>query len=350
MRVEYVYKLKPLSEQLIEVSDDIEPQELIILMRDLAKKLCIPASLYLDYRHQNYFIVRDQEKLTKDDFMRIINKANPQEIFNVIDAHNTMSQLRLIEELGINSTSRKPDILNKICQDEQLMYEYFKDILVDYFTISTSRLKDTAQIEINGHSLVYSESEVYDILPDTKQIEFWKLDIYAHYHYDSKPKLKLDIKDDDSLLIEKIKGFVNGSSDVIYSLHADNVQLVSQDLRRDSLRYKVDMYHLQQDFGVRKGSKKDTFIEGLKQKENLAAVREMMGKQIMISIKYQPALGQPLDKETFEGIALHLRLIHMNCKQLICTVIKEESDEVIHAIWNDEKIEIYPVLLELAEH
>jgi hypothetical protein len=329
MKVEYVYKLKPLSEQLIEVSDDIEPRELVILMRDLSRKLCIPASLYLDYRHQNYFIVKDQDKLTKDDFMKIIGRAHPKDIFNVIDAHNTMDKLRLIEELGINSSSRKSDILNKICQDEELIFEYFKDILVDYFTISFSRLKDTTQLELNGHSLVYSESEVYDILPGTKQIEFWKVEVYASYRYDSKPRLKLDIKDDDSVLIKKIERFVNGSSDVTYSLHADNVQLISQDLRRDSLRYKVDMYHLQKDFGVRKVSKKDTFIEGLKQKENLAAVREMMGKQLMISIKYQPALGQPLDKETFEGIVLHLRLIHMNCKQLICTVIKEESDEVM---------------------
>jgi hypothetical protein len=191
---------------------------------------------------------------------------------------------------------------------------------------------------------------VYDILPGTKQIEFWKLEVYANYRYDSKPRLKLDIKDDDSVLLKKIERFVKGSSDVTYSLHVDNIQLISQELRRDSLRYKVDMYHLQQDFGVRKVSKKDTFIEGLKQKENIDTVREMMGKQLMISIKYQPALGQPLDKETFEGIALHLRLIYMNCKQLICTVIKEESDEVIHAIWNDERIEIYPVVLELSEH
>jgi len=350
MRVEYVYKLKPLSEQLIEVSDDIEPQELIILMRDLAKKLCIPASLYLDYRHQNYFIVKDWEKLTKDDFRKILSRAHPKDIFNVIDAHNTMDKLRLIEELGINSTSRKSDILNRICQDKELMFEYFKDILVDYFTISTSKLKDTTQIEINGYSLVFSENEVYDILPGTKQIEFWKLDIYAHYRYDSERRLKLDIKDDDSLLIKKIESFVDGRSDTTYGLHADNMQLISQDLRRDSLLYKVDMYHLQKDFGVRKVSKKDTFIEGLKQKENLAAVREMMGKQVMISIKYQPALGQPLDREVFEGIALHLRLIHMNCKQLICKVIQEESDEVIHAIWNDERIEIYPVILEIAEH
>jgi hypothetical protein len=101
MKVEYVYKLKPVSEQLIEVSDNIEPRELVMLMRDLSKKLCIPASLYLDYRRQNYFIVKDQEKLTKDDFMKILSKAHPQDIFNVIDAHNTMDKLRLIEELGI---------------------------------------------------------------------------------------------------------------------------------------------------------------------------------------------------------------------------------------------------------
>jgi len=347
MRVNYIFKLKLLSDQLIEVEAEIEPAELVVLMRHLANKLCEPGNLYLGHGYERSFTVKDEEKITRDDFITILSRTDHKSIANVIDDRHTMADLQLIEELHINSTTRKSEVIARLCQDEDILFEHFRNVLLQAFTFPFSRVSDASQLEVNGFQLVFRESQVYGLLPGTSQIEFWKLISNGYHSYGSERVLHLDIKDVDSQLINKMEHFVHGKSDRSYDLNPDPTELISNAPRKDSLRYRIDMYHLQQDFGLRRGSKKATFIEGLKRRKNLAVVKQMMGKQLMISIGRQPSLGQPLNKETFEQIALHLRLMHINGSQLICKVIDKESEETLHAIWHEERIEIYPTIIEL---
>jgi len=356
MKVAEIKTAKKISEHLYQIGQDIEPEDLLRIIRILSGKGKELGNYY--YHGESKFYFTEVAGITRKEFNQILNTT--REIYpsleDIIDDNFTREQLidQLSPIVKVKRSTTKRELLYKAL-DEEILYELFKELIVG------KKCQEWEEY-IDGKILIPSLDKEFQIIFSEKSpwkkpvsnksfTQFWILwrnskshmeieDYHTKQYGDS---LFLNMKDNDEVLIRSIKEVARGQSktkdDSEFQLDIREKEVSHTDIglaENEGIKYENDIDKLTQYFGKRRGSKFETFSSGLKEMANNKLIKKLLEKKFLISAynySEDTFIGRPLDKPTFEGIASHLRLEYMEGKNIICKVQEKETPEVISAIW-----------------
>jgi len=354
-----------ISEHLFEMGEQIELQDLLRIMRLLGEK---GKNIY-QYFSSNAKIYYTDKEVTEDEFKTVLSKSGEdykiEDIVNEETREDLLAKVKPLLELKCSAT--KKEITEKIAQRKDILFKYFRDRILDRRCKDWKGFIDDKEvIPACDHRtlLIFEEGSLSykPLLPEGK-IQFWavgneKLKINNNYETRRIGKnLFINLKDSD----EKIMGLVeelwkeDPKDSLAVSAFEEGLDDENLGFRLpEEISYSTDIDNLSSYFGERHSSKFETFSLGLAGRQDLEFVRKNLNKTFLVTLdNIKVYTGRSFNKESFEKIALHLKVEHMDEKSIICRAVDEKTEEAISALWertgnmyNRDKMEFKAVRLD----
>ncbi len=354
MKIEGIKTTKKISEHLYQIGKDIEPEDLLRIIRMLSGK---GKELQGDYYHDRgklYF--SEVGPITRSEFHQVltITKESYPSLKDIIDSNFTRETLidQLSPILKVKRSTTKRDLLYRAL-NEGILYELFKELIVKRKCQEWKSFIDGKIItpsQDNELQIIFSEKNPYrKSLSDKPFTQFWVLRKKGKSHTEpidyktrcSGDTLFLNLKDSNEVLLGAIRRIVQKQGETEdnskFSLEVWQKEVSPADIgiREDEeITYENDIDKLSEYFTRRRGSKFETFSSGLKEMADKKLIKELLRKEFLVS-EYNESIfiGKSLNKATFEGVASHLKLKYIEGKNIICKVEEKETSEVISAMW-----------------
>lgn len=354
MKIEGIKTAKKISEHLYRIGKDIEPEDLLRIIRMLSGKGKELAGDYYHDRGKLYFT--EVAGITRSEFHQIltITRESHPSLEDIIDGNFTREALidQLSSRLKVKRSTTKRDLLYKAL-NEEILYELFRELIVKRKCQEWKSYIDgkiLIRSQDNELQIIFSEKNPYrKSLSDKFFTQFWVLRKKGKSHTEpidyktrcSRDTLFLNLKDTDEVLLGAIKRIVQSQGETEdnskFSLEVWQKEVSPADIgitEDEEITYENDIDKLSEYFVRRRGSKFETFSSGLKEMADKKLIKELLGKEFLVS-EYNESIfiGKSLDKTTFERVASHLKLKYIEGKNIICKVEEKETSEVISAIW-----------------
>ncbi|MEO0126305.1 MAG: hypothetical protein ABIL44_00975 [candidate division WOR-3 bacterium] len=346
MKIEDIYIGKKISEHIYHFHQEIEPEDLLKVIRFLAsqgKRLGYDSTSRLTfYTHSDY--------ITKDEFDYVY--ANTDEKLDYWLDNFTREELvsRVNSAIKIISSTTKTEIIQKILKDKDIIFRFFKKEFIEKYCSKWSEFKKgkvfLPAVSDKTRTIVFSISSKYDTLSGRDYLQYWYLgDSYPHLDSNKQIEteiigncMSINLKDNDGVIIKTMQRFSkkNDKNSEI-GLHCIHQEISDEDLeiqKPDRINYYADLYKLASYFSVRKVSIFETLCEGLKRKIDKEKVKEFLGKKFLVVEQKEniyPGTGQT--QELFEKLAWHLKIEYLKGKRILCKVVEQETQETITALW-----------------
>jgi hypothetical protein len=341
MKINQILRTAPKMQNLVVVNSDVSAQDVLVVLRHAAQKLCHVSYPYISSRSSGETILaNDLANLTFEEFAYLVSKRRDS-VEYMLERGYGLADFQLMEWLKPKKTTPKRDIIAHILNHPELLFEHFKEETTKVIVESVEALRSYDRIERDGYQLYFPAQTESNVLPGTALLEQWRL-IHSYAH-----DLRINLLEDDAAILSRIEAFVQGQpASGEFRLEVHGTALLAREHDEEGIHYQTDIASLEKEFGIRKQSKKATFAENLRHRQNAGTVRRFLGSKIFITY-HAPRMGELLTKETFEALALHLRVLYVEERQgILCEVTDKESEEIVHALWQEHGIHFYPVLVE----
>ncbi len=351
MRVEYIFIYKQITENLHLLEEEIEPRDLLKIMRYVASQGRTISSIYENKR----LFYGNGERITKPEFDLIYEKK-------ARDVHtwfNRFTREDFINRLGstmkIVSSTTKEEIIKRIATNKDVIFNHFKIEFLERYSAKWREFKrckillppdsdETKKLTflLNSRHLPVSGKnylQYWCLGDDYRGIELtrdFKTGIFSN-------SLTVNLKDNDEAILRWMEKFAEGK-DSCFEIRPIYLDVTHDDLQiKDSVEiaYGLGIYHLVDYFGMRKGSKFKTFSEGLRMKADSETIKKLLDRKFLIVTEINKVYcGIEQDKELFEKLCWHLKIEYLKDKRIICRVVENETFETLAALWeliNGEK-------------
>jgi hypothetical protein len=343
MKLNDIYIGRKISEHLYYYNQEINPKDLLIVIRFLAEKGCDLGSL-----NENKQIFYITTEVSKEEFAYVYDHCNKDSMW--LENHFTRENLvnRVGQAIKIVSSTTKTEIIQKIVNDKGLLFKFFKKDFLERYCAKWTEFKRNKiflpSIE-NAKNLAFVIGSRYRPLSGKNYLQYWGLgDDYIDKEPDRNFKtqmtgnnLLINLKDDDEVIIKNIERLLQLRGDKEYELRCLTKDIKNKDLDIEDAKpidYSFGMKSLFEHFRIRKNSKFNTFCEGLKGKKDNETVKRFLEKRFLISQEnHDIYCGISYDKDIFEKLAWHLRIEYLGQKKIVCRVVEQETPETIAALW-----------------
>ena len=346
MKVDNIFIKKRISDNLYYMETDIEPEDLLSILRYASHKGQSLGYLY----DKNLIIYKNSESTTKNDFNFVLEKCG-KDLSSWLDR---FTREELVERVGskikIISSTTKTEIIHDIIRKKEILYQSFKKEFVEQHCSKWSEFRKSKiflpAVSVKERTLVFALGSKESPLSGRHYRQFWRLgDRYNHIPLDEnftteivKDSLAINLRDADQVILKKMKNYLDPKSKKD-ELDVDDLknEIKDNDLEvKDAagFGYSSDIRALAEYFGRRRGSKFKTVCEGLRQRQDFEIVKDHLDKKFLIAaVNHSVYSGIVHEKEFFEKICLHLKIEYMKEKRMLCRMVEEETSETITALW-----------------
>lgn len=347
MKVDNIIIGKQISKHLHHFEQDIQPEDLLKIIRFLA---CKGRELgYLYNKNQIYYT--ESDSITRQEF-EYVYKHTDKKLDYLLDRYTRDDLVNTVgSALKIISSTTKTEMIQKIVEDKNLFFRFFKRDLIEKYCSKWREFKRQKvfmpSVSDNKEILAFALGCRCAPLSGEGYLQYWRLgDKYNSFELNRNIKTEIigdnftiNLKDSHELILRTMYKFLERNDDGLeFHLSCESRAINTSDLeikKADAISYTIGLFNLVEHFGMRKGSKFKTFSQGLKQKTDSEIVEQYLGKKFIIaSDNHHIYCGVEYSREFFEKIAWHLKIEYLKDKKVLCTVIEEETQETITALWD----------------
>jgi hypothetical protein len=347
MKIDDIMIGKQVSKHLYHFDSDIEPEDLLKIMRFSAHKS--RTSGYY-YSNEKLFYTKI-DAITKQEFEYIYDNVD-KDIEGLLERFTREELIsRLSSVMKITSSTTKIEIIQRARQNKNLLFDFFKKEFIreycsDWYEFKKGKTFLTT-VSDPSKNLVFTLNYERNSLSGKKYLQFWRLGNTCHdfeLTRDFKTRicgdyLTINLEDSNDVIFEKMKEFLRqNSQETKLNLNCVYKKIDINDLdfkKADAIRYSLWINELSKYFGLRKGSKFKTFSEGLRQRNDTETVKNHLARRFIIaSGAHDVYCGIEHDREFFERIAWHLKIEYLKDTMILCKVVEEETQETIAALWD----------------
>lgn len=360
MKVEGIKLAKRISDHLYRLDDDIQPEDLLRIIRMVAQK-GKEFSTYLGYSSNRIFYTDKDISRQEFDIVMNVKQNSYFDVEYIIGKRYTREELA--EKLGtrfrIKRSATKAELLRLAIQKDTC-YCLFKELILKEKCDSwDSFCKSKKVIPASKEGLlVFKETEPYKKLLSGKgPLQYWVLSAeysgtvqfkdYETKRYDNTVFINLDSNDKE--ILKLINEVLYSAQDSCFRVEPLNRAIETEDIGFQDgtpIEYYTGIEDLASYFGKRHGSRLDTFYLGLCEREDKTIIRELEGKRFLFSIG-PVHIGRSCDKELFEKTATHMRIEYIEGESIVTKVVRTRTVELVSALWQlNEARYFYVVMLD----
>jgi hypothetical protein len=347
MKVDDIIIGRQVSKHLYHFEKDIGPEDLLKIIRFLAHKGREPGYLYESKR----IFHTKSDLITRQEFEYVYERIEKN--FDYVLSGFTRDYLvnRLGSAIKIISSTTKTEIVYKVVRDRDLLFRFFKEIFIEAYCSKWYGFKRNKTflpaVSDQTKCLVFGFSHMDDSFSGKKYLQYWRLSGgYSSIELDRDFKteiigddLTINLKDTDDIIIKNTYKFIEvHDKGTGFSLHCESMAIDTDDLeikKAGIISYSLGIDALSAYFNLRKGSKFRTLSEGLRQRGASETVNKHLGKKFIItSDAHDIYCGIEHNREFFERIAWHLKILYLEDRKILCEVVEEEAEETITALWD----------------
>lgn len=346
MKVDDIIIGKQVSKHLYHFEQDIEPEDLLKIIKFLVRKGGEPGYLY----EKKKIFYTKSELITRQEFEYVYEHTDKNldyllDIFTRDELANKVGSA-----IKIISSTTKTEIVQRIIRDKNLLFGFFKEYFVGKYCSKWHEFK-RQKIFLPAASdktknLAFTLNRNCDSLSGKHYLQYWRLgDKYNTFELNRDFKteiigndLAINLKDSDEVITKSMHKFLRLNDKVTeFDLSCVYEAIDNRDLdmvKAGIINYSLGINALSEYFGLRMGSKFKTFSEGLRQRKDLETVEKYLCRKFIIaSDNHDIYSGIAHNEEFFEKIAWHLKLEYLKDKRILCKVTEDETQETITAIW-----------------
>jgi len=347
MKIDNIVIGKKISKHLYQFEKEIEPIDLLKIIRFMAYRGKSPGYLY---EHNQIFYTRSDD-ITRKEFDYVHEKLS-RDLNHLLDRYTRDDLIsRIGSAIKIISSTTKTEIMHEIKNNMNLLFRFFKKDYIENYCSKWNQFKKQKifmpAASDKTKSLVFSLSCKCTFLSNKPYLQYWRLgDKYEGFDLEKDFEtgvnngcLMINLNNRDSTIIKSINKFLSQQEkDYEYGLRAENRAICVEDLnlkKASEITYQLGLFDLVDYFGLRKGSKFKTFCEGLKQRQNPDIYLNCLARTYLVTADgYSIYSGTAYPKELFEMIAWHLKIEYIKEKRILCKVVEEETCETLAALWD----------------
>ncbi len=347
MKVSGIRRISQITEHLYEIGEEISPEDIVKVMRLLAKKEKELQSGY--YEHKK--ILYSNKDLSREEFSLLLEKAGDSSlnVYNILDGYFQREEIinKIRGLVKVRSSTTKASAIDRIANDKELLFSTFKEEIINSKSLNLKNFcegKNLVPAVNEKDNLVFgSSSPSTEAISGRMEEQFWQLSwnnkeekISGYNSRAYNTFLFFNLKDKDEKIIKMIREISPIDKELDLKLYTEEIEATDFRLSLpEEILYPVEIDKLGSYFGKRHASKFETFAAGLEEKADEKTVRKFLGKKFLLRSKKgnKLYLGMAIDKELFEKIAVNLSIQYLDETSIVCKLGEKKTREVISALW-----------------